>query len=142
MFSSHFPVLCLAAFSLVSTAAAHEPYTGSTDPLYRRDGTQWIDMPADPLAYQGCCTGSDCNAVPGEIVSKGFERTADGGWHVEMSLQDTQRINTQSKHALNAYIDPHRVMPSFDGQFHICIWETIRNAPSQGVICFWAPPDV
>lgn len=127
-------------------AMAHEPYTGKTDPIYRRDGTLWTQAqssvkPFHPQ-YQGCCSGSDCAPIPGHVAAHALTRMEDGGWHVTLTLEESRLINAFSMYPINAPVPAARVQQSFDGQFHICIWEQLRQ-PGQngGIICFWAPPD-
>jgi hypothetical protein len=107
-------ILLLSAIA----ALAHGDYIGKTDPAYNNN----------------CCGGSDCATAPTATVSEG-----EGGFHVVMTLDEARTVNPLAMLPIAAVVPWGRVQPSWDGDFHICIFPKDRSAPRGGVICFWAP---
>lgn len=92
----------------------------------------------DPIFKNNCCGGSDCNLLT--ITPANVSAEADG-YRVVLTLAETQRINPHSIKPINALVTWDRVIPSEDGNWHICLMPTSRDSAQMGVYCFFAPPN-
>jgi hypothetical protein len=112
--------LIATAILLLSAVAAlaHENYSKLTDPVYSN----------------GCCGGSDCAPLPTDWV-----REVPGGYRLDLSLEQAMRINPNAKSGIGATVPYARVIPSFDADFHLCIFGADRQSPRNGVLCLIVP---
>ena len=79
--------------------------------------------------------------IPPDMVKSVLDTNADG-YVINMTLEQTRRINPNSIAPVNAVIPWKRVKeltPEMANGFHICLFNHNRTAPQYGVICFWAP---
>lgn len=111
-------VAILLALAWAGGAFAHAQYSGKTDPAYNNN----------------CCGSSDCATAPFGTVSE-----TDGGFRVVMTLTQALAVNPLAADGVNAIVPFGRVQPSWDSDYHVCIFPKDRSAPRGGVICFFAP---
>ena len=112
-----------ALLCLSSAASAHTWYSGKTDPV-------WMNS---------CCGGTDCAAwiiQPGELSSE------PEGLRVRLSLERSRTINPYSMHPIDALVTWDRVQPSEDGNWHLCIMTSYRDAARGGIYCLFQPGDM
>lgn len=98
----------------------------------------WYSGKRDPVTYGLCCGGNDCGMW---TIRKGNLFGSAKGYHVIMTLEETQKINRYSSKPIDAVVPWERVQESPDGNWHICLKTEDRNAPSEGVYCLFAPPN-
>lgn len=114
---------CFAAAAAVSvilssSALAHGPSVGKTDPAFNNN----------------CCGGHDCAIVPTDWV-----REVQSGFHLVMTLDQAKTVNPSAVLPVSALVPYIRVQPSWDGDYRACIFPKDRSNPRGGVICFWVP---
>ena len=98
----------------------------------------WYTGTSDPITHGSCCGGGDCNVFaikPGNLLA-----TAEG-YHVVLTLEETQNINKASKAPIDAIVVWERVQPSQDGNWHLCVKPYDRQPPTKGIYCLFAPPN-
>ena len=110
-----------AAFLLASPALAHDWYSEKRDPVYG-----W-----------SCCGGHDCARWK---IRKGSIKAVPRGFHIQLTLEETQAINPYSQLPIDAVVDYGRVQPSEDGDWHLCVMNHNRSTESGGVYCLFQPP--
>lgn len=108
----------LTAVFLAGDTKAHGPYVGKTDPAFNNN----------------CCGGHDCAMIPSEWV-----REIQDGFHLLMTVDQAKTVNPSAVMPVAALVPYARVQPSWDGNYHGCIFPKDRSQPRGGVICFWVP---
>jgi hypothetical protein len=110
--------LALVITCAVGSAQAHGPYAGKVDPAYNNN----------------CCGGSDCATIPSAWIKE-----IQDGFNLRMSVDQAKTINPLAMLPVDAVIPHGRVQPSWDSDYHGCIFPKDRSQPRGGVICFWVP---
>lgn len=118
--------LALAAAALIATAVPAHAHG-------------WYVQRSDPVFGNGCCGGNDCDEFKfnGALI----EAQADG-YRIRLTVKQSQEVNILSSQPVDALVPWSRVQESEDGKWHLCIFNTDRDPPRNGVICFFAPPSM
>jgi len=111
-------IAALVVAFMASGAFAHGHYVGKTDPAFGNN----------------CCGGSDCAPVSYEAVSD-----VSGGYSVVLTLAQALAVNPRASSGIDAKVPHARVQPSWDSDFHVCIFPNDRTSPRGGVICLFVP---
>lgn len=106
---------------LVAPAQAHEWYSSRVDPVYRNS----------------CCGGHDCAELK---IAPGVLEAEDEGYRIRLDAGQVREINPSAVGAVDALVPWSRIQDSEDGKYHICIMDSFRGKPREGVLCFFAPP--
>lgn len=109
----------LFLLTFMSTASAHDHYTGKSDPVTK----------------SSCCGGHDCAVLR---IEPGVLTPEDGGVRIRLTQEQARKINPARKGAVNAFVPDSRVQQSWDGQYHMCFAWYPTN---EDFYCFWAPPN-
>jgi hypothetical protein len=108
--------LLTLAFLACGKAYSHEWYTGKKD----------------PKTLNSCCGGHDCSAIPQEWITE-----VEGGVRIRMTLQQAQQVNPAAVSPVDAFVPEERIQQSPDLDWHACVYQNNRTAPTFGVICLW-----
>ena len=113
-----FVILVLICAAAAIKAHSHEHYSASKN----------------PVSGENCCGGSDCAPANDAWISM-----ESGGYHVILTTAQVAAVNPRSTLPVDTIVPYNDVLPSFDGRFHLCIYETARQSPRNGVICLFVP---
>ena len=114
--------LLFGSLSLFTPAMAHEPYTGTID----------------PVTTGSCCGGTDCAILS---ITKTMLTPAENGYRLVLSAAEAAKINPYRTTPIDTVIPWERVQPSWDGQFHLCVPSHRNTSMKADFYCFWAPPN-
>lgn len=110
-------------YLLTSPTAAHDLFSGLTDPVTK----------------QGCCfgigLGVDCMAIPKDVMDSGAITETAAGYHVELTLEQAKRFNKNSTAAVSEEVVWKRVQPGLAQGLAMCI-------TGNHVQCFFAPSNM
>lgn len=112
--------LCISATMAWTTGArAHDWFTGLTD----------------PITGSRCCGGTDCAAVPPDLIASGAIIQTKDGYLIKLSIDQVHLFNKAGNKPIAQLIPMSRVQSSVTGGFALCIWR-------DQVQCFFAPSSV
>lgn len=97
-------------------------------------GHEWYTGQRDPVQNVGCCGGSDCAEIPAEAVEEQRH-----GYRITLTADEAAKVHPYTKLPINALVPRARIIPSRDGNFHLCIHVSDRQFPHQGVRCLFVP---
>lgn len=99
----------------------------------------WYSTTEDPVFQSDCCGGHDCAPVDPAFVTE----RADG-YQITLSVEEAQKINPTTRLPIDAFVPWERVQspPDAKHMFYICIFDSDRSAPRNGVICFFSTPSM
>jgi hypothetical protein len=108
-------IVCLVVI-LAGSASSHEFYSSTRD----------------PVSNSNCCGGNDCASIPPGWVTQDRD-----GFHIVLTLEQSKKVNPKSQLPIDAFVPWSRIQRSPDFDVHLCIYQSDREPPNRGVICFW-----
>jgi hypothetical protein len=104
-------------------------YLGANLPAHAHD---WYTSKKDPRSQISCCGGHDCSAIPASWVEE-----VEGGVRIRMTLEQAQQVNPTTIAPVDAFVPEDRIQQSPDLEWHACVYNSNRTAPTFGIICAW-----
>jgi hypothetical protein len=99
----------------------------------------WYSQKHDPVTKNACCGGTDCDLLK---ITKDNLEAVEEGYILHLTREDILKINPQSYiQKIDSLIIWDRIQPSEDGDWHVCLRYYRVEAPENGIICMFAPPD-
>jgi len=98
----------------------------------------WYSKKVDPVWGNSCCGGNDCAQL---IVTPTNVTAETDGYRIRLTHEQAKTINPYTTEGIDALVTWDRVQPSEDGNWHLCIMTSYRDAARGGIYCLFAPPN-
>lgn len=98
----------------------------------------WYSKKVDPVWGNSCCGGNDCAQL---IVTPTNVTAEADGYRIRLTHEQAKTINPYTTEGIDALVTWDRVQPSEDGNWHLCIMTSYRDAARGGIYCLFAPPN-
>jgi hypothetical protein len=98
----------------------------------------WYSKKVDPVWGNSCCGGNDCAHL---VVTPANVTAEADGYRIRLTHEEAKKINPYTTSGIDALVTWDRVQPSEDGNWHLCIMTSYRDAARGGVYCLFAPPN-